>query len=51
MDFAIEQEIDQIVIALDERRSNFPVDELLKCKMNGTDVVEIFTFSSVNSAK
>ena len=44
MDFAIEQEIDQIVIALDERRSNFPIDELLKCKMNGIDVLEIFTF-------
>jgi sugar transferase (PEP-CTERM system associated) len=44
MDFAIEQEIDQIVVALDERRSNFPIDELLKCRMNGIDVLDIFTF-------
>lgn len=38
-----EQGIDEIVVAVDDRRKNFPIDELLECKMNGVAVVDLVT--------
>lgn len=43
-EFALEREIDQVVVALDDRRTNFPLDELLKCRMNGIEVIEVSDF-------
>jgi len=37
-------DVDEIVLALTDRRKDFPVDELLDCKMSGIDVVDIVTF-------
>lgn len=37
-------DVDEIVLALTDRRKDFPVDELLDCKMSGVDVVDIITF-------
>lgn len=37
------QGIDEIVVAVDDRRKNFPVDEILECKMNGVEVVDLVT--------
>ncbi len=34
------QGVDEIVVALDDRRSHFPVDEILDCKMSGIDIIE-----------
>ena len=31
-------------MAIDDRRKNFPLDELLECKMNGITVIDVFTF-------
>jgi len=42
--FATEQHIDVIVVALDERRNECPVDQLLECKMIGIDVIDTATF-------
>ena len=36
--------IDEIVVAVDDRRKNFPLDELLDCKMRGIEVVDLQTF-------
>lgn len=43
-EFAIQQDIDEIVVAPDDRRRGLPVDEILDCKMNGFDVVDLLTF-------
>ncbi len=42
--FADEKDIDEIVVALDDRRQGFPVDEILDCKMSGFDVIDLLTF-------
>jgi sugar transferase (PEP-CTERM system associated) len=34
----------EIVVAMDDRRSGFPIAELLKCRLAGMDVTELLTF-------
>lgn len=36
--------IDDVVIALDDPRGGFPVDELMACKMNGVNVLDVSDF-------
>lgn len=36
--------VDEIVVAFDDRRNNIPVDEILKCKMQGVQVIDVSTF-------
>ena len=36
--------IDEIVVAMDDRRRAFPVRELLECRMSGIDVIDLLTF-------
>jgi len=42
--YALEHEIDEIVVASDERRDNLPVDELFACKIRGIEITEILDF-------
>ncbi|MCJ8321068.1 MAG: sugar transferase, partial [Colwellia sp.] len=42
--YAIEHDIDEIVVANDERRNNLPVDELFACKIRGVEITEILDF-------
>jgi len=44
VNYAMEREIDEIVVASDERRNNLPVDELFACKIRGVEVTEILDF-------
>ncbi len=44
VNYALEHEIDEIVVANDERRENLPVDELFACKIRGVEVTEILDF-------
>ena len=37
-------DVDEIVIAVDDRRKRLPVDDLLDCKMSGYDVLDLLTF-------
>lgn len=37
-------DIDEIIVAIDERRQALPIGELLECKMSGVDVVDIAAF-------
>jgi sugar transferase (PEP-CTERM system associated) len=43
-DFCEQQEIDEIVVALDDRRQAFPSDELIECRFAGIEVSEPPTF-------
>lgn len=43
-ELAREQEVEEIVIAIDERRGGMPVDALLACKLAGITVTEYSTF-------
>jgi len=49
--FSNEQQIDEIVVATDDRRTGFPIHDLLQCKFAGVDVVDILTFLERESGK
>ncbi|VAW95226.1 FIG071646: Sugar transferase [hydrothermal vent metagenome] len=44
LNFSLKNNIDEIVIAVDDRRKSFPLHELLDCRMSGIDVIEVLTF-------
>ncbi len=43
-DCARRAQIDEIVVAVDDRRSKLPLDDLLDCKMSGVKVIELSEF-------
>lgn len=51
IDFVIKNDIDEIVLAIDDRRKGIPMHELLDCKMHGIDVVDVVTFFERESGK
>ena len=44
LDLCAQHEVDEIVVAMDERRDAFPIRELLDCRLAGIDVIEPSTF-------
>lgn len=51
LDKCLELEIDEIVVAITDRRKKFPVHELLDCRLNGIDVVDALTFFERETGK
>src|SRR5262249_18823965 len=39
-----EQDVDEVVVAMDDRRRAFPILELLECRLAGLEVTELLTF-------
>lgn len=50
LDMAIELEVDEVVVAVDDRRRKLPVDEILDCKMSGFEVLDLLTFFEKENA-
>ena len=50
-DYALAERIDEYVIAMDDRREQFPVDELLDCRMTGIEVTDLLTFFERETGK
>lgn len=48
---ALSERADEIVVAVDNRRGNLPVRELLDCKLRGIDVIDIVEFLERESGK
>ena len=44
VEYCLDNDIDEIVVANDERRNNLPVDELFSCKIRGVVITEILDF-------
>ncbi len=44
VEYAGENDIDEIVVAVDDRRKGLPLHELLDCKMSGIEIVDMVTF-------
>ena len=44
LELAQQRKVDEIVIALEDRRKSFPVHEILDCRMAGIEVLDILTF-------
>lgn len=43
-DYIFDQDIDEIVIAVDDRRKKLPLDAILDCKMMGVEVLDLLGF-------
>ncbi len=43
-DYIKDKDVDEIVIAMDDRRKNIPINELLDCKMLGVNVIDITAY-------
>lgn len=44
-------EIDEIVVAMDDRRQNFPADALIECRVSGVNIVDMLTFYERQTGK
>lgn len=44
-------QVDEIVVAMDDRRRGFPMDELLECRLEGIEVIELVTFLERETGK
>lgn len=44
VDYALNNDIDEIILAVGDRRKGFPMHDLLDCKMRGVDVVDMIGF-------
>jgi sugar transferase (PEP-CTERM system associated) len=51
LDIARELEVDEIVVAMDDRRRNFPIAELLQCRLSGVDITDLVTFLERETGK
>jgi sugar transferase (PEP-CTERM system associated) len=43
-DYAKNNKVDEIVVALDDRRTGMPLDDLLDCKIEGIKIVDLLSF-------
>ncbi len=44
LDYCIEHDVDEIVVAADERRGGIPLEQLLEVKLHGLDVIDLLSF-------
>ncbi|GAB3290057.1 TIGR03013 family XrtA/PEP-CTERM system glycosyltransferase [Parahaliea aestuarii] len=44
-------DVDQIVVALDDRRKALPIDELAQCRLSGIEVLDVATFFEREAGK
>lgn len=49
--FAMRNRVEEIVVAMDDRRSGFPETELMECRLRGIQVNEILTFLERESGR
>lgn len=50
-EFVLKNGIEEVVVAVTNRRKNFPANELINCRLSGVDVVELPTFLERQMAK
>ena len=50
-DIAIEKDAEEIVVAMDERRGNLPIRELLDARLKGIDVIDLLEFLERETGK
>ncbi len=51
VDYIEKHDIDEIVLAVDDRRKGIPMHELLDCKMRGIDIIDVATFFERETGK
>ncbi|MDY0067984.1 MAG: TIGR03013 family PEP-CTERM/XrtA system glycosyltransferase [Steroidobacteraceae bacterium] len=43
--------VDEIVVAMDDRRRRFPMDQLLECRLEGVEILDLVTFLERETGK
>ena len=51
MNLAKKMKIDSIVVAIKEKRNNFPTTELLKCRIDGIEIIDGISFYEMLKGK
>jgi len=51
LEIARRNNIEEIVVAMDDARQQFPMDELLDCKLSGISVVDLLSFFEMQTGK
>ena len=51
VDYAMAHDIDEIIIAVDDRRQDFPLKDLLDCRLQGIEVIELVSFLERESGR
>ena len=51
VEFVDKHDIDEIVLAIGDRRKGVPMHELLECKMRGVDIIDVITFFERETGK
>lgn len=51
VELVVERHVNEIVVAIDERRSSFPLDKILDCKMSGIRVIDLMRFFEEQTGK
>ncbi len=49
--WAIQNQVDEVVVAMDDRRRGFPMHEFLECRLAGIDVLELPSFLERETGK
>lgn len=49
--YVTKHDVDEIVLAIDDRRKGIPMQELLDCKMHGIDIVDVVSFFERETGK
>lgn len=44
-------DVDEIVVAMDDRRRSFPLHDLLECRLHGIDIIELLSFLERETGK
>jgi len=50
-EFALHNDIDEIVLAVNDRRKSLPIHDLLECKMSGIDILDMLSFFERETSK
>jgi sugar transferase (PEP-CTERM system associated) len=51
LEFCRQHEVDEVVVAMDDRRRAFPVDEFLECRLSGFEIIDIVDFFERETGK
>jgi hypothetical protein len=51
LDLCARSRVDEIVVAMDDRRQQFPMDQLLECRLEGVEITELVSFLERETGK
>lgn len=50
-DYALENSVDEVLVAVDDRRRGLPINDLLECKLSGIEVLDVVDFFERETGK